>query len=207
MEEGVERERERKLFFFVVVVVDQEDGTRIDNQIERAASHTRVLKIEFRQAQLFMILKRARAFFGCCAMRPMWEFFFFIFTMTRWRLFYDLNSLAITTYCVYIFLILSLSRNITQLFSVFFFIFFSFYLLHFYDLNNRKLIAQNMRKKNLYSPLSRVDPKTLERSSLVVQFQRSLRNWYWHCWIPWKKTNTKKRGVSNNKEKKRWNLR
>ena len=83
MEEGVERERERKLFFFVVVVVDQEDGTRIDNQIERAASHTRVLKIEFRQAQLFMILKRARAFFGCCAMRPMWGFFFFLFTMTR----------------------------------------------------------------------------------------------------------------------------
>jgi hypothetical protein len=62
-------EKERKLFFFVVVVV--EDGTRIDNQIERAASHTRVLKIEYRQARLFMIIKRARAFFGCCAMRPM----------------------------------------------------------------------------------------------------------------------------------------
>ena len=72
------KEREKTVFFFVVDDNnDQEDGTRIDNQIERAASHTRVLKIEFRQARLFMILKRARAFFGCCAMRPMWGFFFF----------------------------------------------------------------------------------------------------------------------------------
>ena len=47
-------------------------------------------------------------------------------------------------------------------------------------------------------PRSRVDPKTFW-SSLVVQFQRSLRNWYWHCWMPYDVHNNSNN--NNNKKK------